>query len=55
VLFFQFRDKDLSFTDCASLVTMREARLTHAMTTDRHFRQMGFQVVPGLRGRVRSK
>lgn len=50
-LFFQYRDKDFSFTDCTSCVTMRELRLTHALTTDRHFRQMGFQVLPTVRGR----
>ena len=51
-LFFHYRDKDFSFTDCTSFVIMREARLTHALTTDRHFRQAGFQVLPALRGRV---
>ena len=51
-LFFQYRDKDFSFTDCTSFVIMRETRLTHALTTDTHFRQMGFQTVPGSRGRV---
>jgi len=51
-LFFQYRDKDFSFTDCTSFVMMREVRLTHALTTDRHFRQMGFQVLPGPRGRA---
>jgi predicted nucleic acid-binding protein len=51
-LFFQYRDKDFSFTDCTSFVTMREVRLTHALTTDRHFRRMGFQVVPAPRGRA---
>lgn len=45
-LFFEYRDKDFSFTDCTSCVTMRELRLTHALTTDRHFTQMGFQVLP---------
>ncbi|MBI4264251.1 MAG: type II toxin-antitoxin system VapC family toxin [Acidobacteria bacterium] len=45
-LFFQFRDKDFSFTDCTSFVVMRELRLTHALTTDGHFRQMGFQMLP---------
>ena len=45
-LFFQYRDKDFSFTDCTSFVVMREIRLTHAITTDRHFRQAGFQVLP---------
>jgi predicted nucleic acid-binding protein len=48
-LFFQYRDKDFSFTDCTSFVIMRELRLTHAITTDRHFSQMGFQVLPGTR------
>src|SRR5713101_716114 len=54
-LFFQYRDKDFSFTDCTSFVTMREIRLTHALTTDRHFRQMGFQLLPGPRGRAPRK
>jgi len=50
-LFFHYRDKDLSFTDCTSFAIMRELRLTHALTTDRHFRQLGFQVLPGTRAR----
>jgi uncharacterized protein len=54
-LFFQYRDKDFSFTDCTSFVIMRELRLTHVMSTDRHFRQMGFQMLPGARGRARRK
>lgn len=54
-LFFQYRDKDFSFTDCTSFVVMREFRLTHAITTDRHFRQAGFQVLPGPRSRVPRK
>lgn len=49
-LFFQYRDKDFSFTDCTSFVVMRELKLTAALTTDRHFRQMGFQMWPA--GRV---
>jgi predicted nucleic acid-binding protein len=44
--FFRFRDKSYSFTDCTSLVVMQELRLKQALTTDRHFRQMGFQVLP---------
>jgi uncharacterized protein len=51
-LFFQYRDKDFSFTDCTSFVVMRELRLTDALSTDRHFRQMGFQILPGARRRV---
>jgi predicted nucleic acid-binding protein len=48
-LFFRYRDKDFSFTDCTSFAIMRELRLAHAITTDRHFRQMGFQVLPDVR------
>jgi hypothetical protein len=46
-LFFQYGDKPFSLTDCTSFVVMRELRLLQALTTDRHFRQMGFQVLPG--------
>ena len=51
-LLFQYRDKDFSFTDCTSFVVMRELRLTDALSTDRHFRQMGFQILPGARRQV---
>jgi uncharacterized protein len=44
--FFRYRDKGYSFTDCTSLVVMQELRLKQVLTTDRHFRQMGFQVQP---------
>ena len=54
-LFFQYRDKDFSFTDCTSFAVMRQIRLTQALTTDRHFRQMGFQVLPATRGRTGRK
>jgi hypothetical protein len=45
-LFFRHRDKDYSFTDCTSFVVMKELRLRQALTTDRHFRQAGFLVLP---------
>jgi predicted nucleic acid-binding protein len=45
-LFFRHRDKDYSFTDCTSFVMMRELRIKEALTTDRHFRQAGFQPLP---------
>jgi uncharacterized protein len=48
-LFFQHADKDYSFTDCTSFVVMKALRLTHALTTDRHFAQMGFRLLPGSR------
>lgn len=44
--FFRWTDKDFSFTDCTSFAVMRELRLKSALTTDGHFRQAGFQVVP---------
>ncbi|MBI4475792.1 MAG: PIN domain-containing protein [Acidobacteria bacterium] len=50
-LFFHYRNKAFSFTDCTSFAVMRELRLTHALTTDAHFRQIGFQLVPGPRAR----
>lgn len=45
-LFFRHRDKSYSFTDCTSFVVMKELRLKEALTTDRHFRQAGFLVLP---------
>lgn len=44
--FFRWADKDFSFTDCTSFVLMKELRLKRALTTDHHFRQAGFEVVP---------
>lgn len=48
-LFFQHRDKDLSFTDCTSIAVMRELKLKTVITTDRHFHQVGFDVLPAAR------
>ena len=45
-LFFRYRDKDFSFTDCTSFVVMRELKLREALTTDRHFEQAGFAAQP---------
>ena len=53
-VFFQHRDKDLSFTDCTSMVILRELKLMQVMTTDRHFHQMGFQVLPSLNPKPRK-
>lgn len=44
--FFRWKDKAFSFTDCTSFVVMRERRLRTAFTSDRHFRQAGFEMVP---------
>jgi predicted nucleic acid-binding protein len=46
--FFRHRDKNYSFTDCTSLVVMQELKLKQALTTDHHFRQMGFEILPSL-------
>lgn len=46
-LFFRYRDKDFSFTDCTSFAVMRELKLREALTTDRHFIQAGFGIKPG--------
>lgn len=48
-LFFQYRDKDLSFTDCTSFAVMQELKLKIVITTDRRFHQMGFDVLPAVR------
>jgi uncharacterized protein len=45
-LFFRFRDKDFSFTDCTSFILMRELKLREALTTDHHFVQAGFGITP---------
>jgi predicted nucleic acid-binding protein len=45
-MFFRFKDKDFSFTDCTSFVVMGELHLTRALTTDRHFKQAGFTIAP---------
>lgn len=44
--FFRWRDKSFSFTDCTSFVVMRERRLRTALTSDRHFRDAGFEMAP---------
>ena len=53
VFFRQQADHGYSFTDCTSFVLMRELRLTGALTTDRHFRAAGFEVLlPTARTRL---
>src|SRR4051812_3671030 len=54
-LFFQYRDKDLSFTDCTSFAVMRELKVTTVITTDSHFRQVGFDVMPAARRQTTRK
>jgi predicted nucleic acid-binding protein len=44
-------DKEWSFTDCVSFVLMHELNLHDAFTTDRHFRQAGFNPLLERRNR----
>jgi predicted nucleic acid-binding protein len=45
-VFFKYRDKEFSFTDCTSFVVMRELKLREVLTTDHHFAQAGFVTLP---------
>lgn len=40
------RGGSFSFTDCTSFADMKSLRLRKVLTLDRHFAQMGFEVVP---------
>ena len=46
-IFDKYHDKSLSFTDCASFALMKKRNITKAFTFDEHFRQFGFELVPG--------
>lgn len=48
-IFGRYRDKQYSFTDCTSFAVMAELGLGSALTTDRHFAQMGFTLLPGAK------
>jgi predicted nucleic acid-binding protein len=41
-LYHQHADKKWTLTDCVSFVTMRERKVTDALTGDKHFEQAGF-------------
>jgi uncharacterized protein len=45
-LFRKYRDQAFSFTDCTSFAVMRERRISEVITSDDHFRIMGFQLLP---------
>lgn len=45
-IFKKYTDKDFSFTDCTSFATMKHLNLNAAFTFDKHFRQIGFEILP---------
>lgn len=45
-IFERYSDKAFSFTDCTSFAIMRSMEITHVLTNDHHFRQMGFSIMP---------
>jgi predicted nucleic acid-binding protein len=48
-LFYQYGDKDFSFTDAISFGVMERLGIHVAFTFDRHFRQYGFiPATPGI-------
>ncbi len=44
-LFLRRTDKEYSFTDCISFVVMRKLNIKKCLTTDKHFRQEGFEII----------
>lgn len=41
----QRRDKNYSLTDCASMLIMRQEKISDVLTFDRHFQQEGFNAL----------
>ncbi|MBI5205626.1 MAG: PIN domain-containing protein [Nitrospirae bacterium] len=44
-IFLKYKDKDFSYTDCASFAVMERLKIDIAFTFDRHFQAMGFKAV----------
>lgn len=42
--FKRHEDKSYSFTDCTSFVLMKEMRISHYLSLDKHFEQAGFRL-----------
>jgi len=46
-LLFKYEDQAFPFTDCVSFVVMRSLKIQDALTSDAHFKVMGFEVLLG--------
>jgi predicted nucleic acid-binding protein len=44
-LLLQYEDQNFPFTDCVSFVVMRALKIHDALTADRHFAAMGFNIL----------
>ncbi len=44
--FLKYKDKDFSYTDCASFAFMKRLKIDTAFSFDAHFKTMKFHVVP---------
>jgi uncharacterized protein len=44
-LYRSHQDKEWTIVDCISFVVMRQAGVTEALTTDKHFKQAGFRAL----------
>ena len=47
-LYEQRTDKEWGMVDCFSFVVMKKLRLKYVLTTDHHFVQAGFRILPDV-------
>jgi len=45
-LYTKMKDKEWGFTDCFSIIVMKELDIKSCLTTDHHFKQAGFKILP---------
>lgn len=46
IWFFNWKDKSFSFTDCTSFIVMKELEIEKSLTSDKHFVEAGFEILP---------